>query len=159
MSKNYIGKVLSYEMQRGGLTQSALADHALLPQSTISQIIGGEVRIAPASLHALTHCWPSAEVNGRVLIAHLRDEIKRAGHDPVNAVDIRWPDGQRATTMAERSMEVLRRHIEDPDVAAFIHSLAALLIRAEKREKPTQHNAPKQPGIAADPHGEEYRAR
>ena len=156
MSKNYIGKVLSYEMQRGGLTQSALADHALLPQSTISQIIGGEVRIAPASLHALTHCWPSAEVNGRVLIAHLRDEIKRAGHNPVNAVDIRWPAGKRATTISERSMEVLRRHIEDPDVAAFTHSLAALLRRSEKRVKIAQEE---HPGIAADPHGQDYRTK
>ncbi len=157
MRKTYIGKVLTYEMQRAGLTQSALADHALVPQSTISQIMGNDVRIAPASLTALTHCWSTPEANGRVLIAHLRDEIHRAGHDPENALDIRWPDGQRATTMAERSMDVIRRHIADTDVAALIHSIAALLIRAEKRGKSTQPNVPEQPSHAADPHGEEYK--
>lgn len=164
MKKTYIGRVLGYEMQRAGLTQSALADHAAVPQSTISQIIGTDVRIAPLSLNALTHCWPTPEANGRVLIAHLRDEIHRAGHDPENALDIRWPSGHRATTMAERSMEVIRRHIADPEIAAFIHSIAVLLRRAEKYEKRaskeiTPHPISEQPGLAAESHGPDYLAK
>jgi len=138
MKKTYIGRVLVYEMQRCGLTQSALADRASIPQPTISQIIATDVRIAPASLNALTHCWPTPEANGRVLIAHLRDEINRSGHDPENSLDIRWPNGDRAKTTSARSLEVVRRHLSDPDVAALIHSLATLLNIAPIMPRPAK---------------------
>ena len=134
MKKTYIGRVLTYEMQRTSWTQSALAERSEIPQSTISQIISTDVRIAPASLQALTHCWDNSDANGRVLIAHLRDEIHRAGHDAENAVEMRWPNGGRATTMAQRSLAVIQRHLADPDVAALVHDLATLLNRADKSE-------------------------
>lgn len=161
MKKTYIGRVLVYEMQRNAWTQSALAERASIPQPTISQIIATDVRIAPASLLALTHCWESAEANGRVLIAHLRDEIHRAGHDPENSVEIRWPNGDRATTMAARSLAVIQRHLADPDVAALVHDIATLLKRADKKAKAAPETNPEpleQPSLAADPHGPDYTA-
>ena len=100
-SKTYIGRALSYEMHRAEITQSALAQRAGLPQPTISQLISSAVRIAPASLIALSNCW-GAETNIRVLIAHLRDEIARAGHDPENTVDILPKKGNAAPTRAEK---------------------------------------------------------
>lgn len=158
MKKTYIGRVLSYEMQRMGMTQSALSDRASVPQPTISQIIATDVRIAPTSLAALTHCWPTPEANGRVLIAHLRDEINRAGHDAENAVEIRWPNGDKATTMAARSLAVIQSHLADPDVAALIHDLAKVLRRADKFKGAQDQNPTplEQPGLAAEPHAPDY---
>lgn len=151
MKKTYIGRVLVYEMQRCGLTQSALADRATIPQPTISQIIATDVRIAPTSLNALTHCWPTPEANGRVLIAHLRDEINRSGHDPDNSIEIRWPNGGRATTIAARSLAVIQSQLADPDVAALVHALATVLRRKERASARAA-----QPGLAADPQGPDY---
>ena len=130
-SKTYIGRALSYEMHRAEITQSGLALRAKLPQPTISQLISSAVRIAPASLRALANCW-GAGTNIRVLIAHLRDEIARAGHDPENTVDILPKNGNAASTRAEKNMAVLQRHISDRDVAALIADIARLLKRAEK---------------------------
>ena len=130
-SKTYIGRALSYEMHRAEITQSALAQRAGLPQPTISQLISSAVRVAPASLIALSNCWDK-DTNIRVLIAHLRDEVARAGYDPENSVDILPKDGKDASTRAEQNMTVLQRHISDRDVAALIADIARLLKRAEK---------------------------
>ena len=164
MKRTYVGRVISIELEKAGIKQSELAKKCDMSQPSISAIISSDVRLAPTTMQVLTHCWPTPEANGRVLIAHLRDEIHRAGHDPENALDIRWPSGHRATTMAERSMEVIRRHIADPEVAAFIHSIAVLLRRAEKYEKSastgtTPPPISEQPSLAAEPHGTDYHTK
>lgn len=154
MKKTYVGRALAYEIQRFKWTQTALAERSAIPQPTISQIIATDVRIAPPSLAALTHCWPTPDANGRVLIAHLRDEIYRAGHDPENAVDMRWPNGgSRATTMAARSLAVIQRQLADPDVAALIHAIAAVLRRKQRADAARAE----QPALAAEPRGPEYK--
>lgn len=135
MKKTYVGRVISLELEKTGIKQSELAKTCDMSQPSISAIISSDVRLAPATMQVLTHCWPTPEANGRVLIAHLRDEIHRAGHDPENAIEIRWPSGDRATTMASRSLAVIQRHLADPDVAALVHDLATLLRRADRKEK------------------------
>ena len=126
-NRTYISRAISCEMQATRRTQHSLAQAAELSQPTIAQILASPVRISPGSLAALTHCWPTEEANGRVLIAHLRDEICRAGHDPETALNIRLPDGQPAHTQAERDLADIRARLSDPDVSALIHDLAALL--------------------------------
>lgn len=159
MKRTYVGRVVLLELEKAGIKQADLAKKCNMSQPSISAIISSDVRLAPATMQVMTHCWPTAEANGRVLIAHLRDEINRAGHDPENSIDIRWPNGDKATTMAARSLDVIRRHLSDSDVAALIHSLAAVLKRAEKKEKEAAETNPTprhQPGLAADPHGPAY---
>jgi hypothetical protein len=162
MNRTYVGRVISIELEKAGIKQSELAKKCDMSQPSISAIISSDVRLAPTTMQVLMHCWPTPEANGRVLIAHLRDEIHRAGHDPENALDIRWPNGDRATTAAARSLDVIRRHLADPDVAALVHDIATLLKRAEKKEKGGLEKRlphPEQPGIAADPHGPDYRTK
>jgi len=113
--------------------------------------------LSPDTLRALTHCWADESANVRVLVAHLRDEINRAGHDAENALDIRAPDGQPVQTAAGRDLDVIRAHLADSDVAALIHDLAQVIARAERaaaRPRPTADLA----GLAADPPANAYGA-
>ena len=159
MNRSYIGRAIGYEIQSAGVTQTAIAKTMKIPQPTLNQIMCGVVRISPASLATVTHCWPTPPANGRVLIAHLRDEIRRAGHDPETALDIRWPDGRAATTRADRDMEVLRSHMADHDVAALIHELATVLRRADRALRETAAADPDRGDLAADAPGAPYTTK
>lgn len=135
MKRTYIGRAIATEMELSDTRQAQIAEACNLSQASISAIISSPVRVAPESLRAITHCWPTPEANVRVLIAHLRDEIHRAGHDPENALDIKMRNGRPEKTAAARDLDVLRDHISDADVAALIHDLAVLIKRADKHDR------------------------
>jgi len=157
--RSYVGRAISMEMEKSHVRQADLAQLCDLSQPSVWAIICQNIRLQPATLQALTHCWPTPSANGRVLIAHLRDEIRRGGHDPETALDIRWPDGRAATTRAERDMEVLRSHIADHDVAALIHELATVLRRADRALRETAAADPDRGDLAADAPGEPYTTK
>jgi hypothetical protein len=147
------------EMEKAHIRQADLAQLCELSQPSVWAIICQDIRLQPGTLNAVTHCWPTPPANGRVLIAHLRDEIRRAGHDPETALDIRWPDGRAATTLAERDMEVLRSHMADHDVAALIHELATVLRRADRALRETSAASEPLAELDADTPGEPYTTK
>lgn len=71
----------------------------------------------------------------RVLIAHLRDEIGRAGWDQTGTVDIAPHGKQPLHTQGERDIDILRTHLSDADVAEFIARFANILRRADTAKK------------------------
>jgi hypothetical protein len=70
-----------------------------------------------------------------VLIAHLRDEIGRAGWDQTGTVDIAPHGKQPLQTQGERDIDILRTHLSDADVAEFIARFANILRRADTAKK------------------------
>ena len=61
------------------LTQTQFAAKAGTTQSTINSIISTDLRITPETLRKITHAIGNNH-NASILIAHLEDEITRAGH-------------------------------------------------------------------------------
>jgi len=116
-----------------------MAAHCGIPQPTLNQIISSPIshRINEASLEAVTHHWPTPDACIRVLIAHLCDEISRAGWDPKSTIDMA-PSGKpkiRTMTTDDEHLEILRAHLSDADVAEFIARFANILRRADTAKK------------------------
>ena len=148
--RTYVGRVTKIEMGRSKFNQKELAVKCDISQAALCGILREDIRLAPATLAAITNCWPDETTNKRVLIAHLRDEIRRAKHDPEGAVIMNLPDGTRPETMASRDLDLLRSHMSDPDVATIVQHVAEILRRADK----AKHIPPAArvwPGHAADP--------
>jgi transcriptional regulator with XRE-family HTH domain len=156
MKGTYISRALALEMERAGITQNEIATRAHITQPSAWRILHGRCRLAPETLRLITHCMIDHNANGRLLIAHLRDELQRAGWDPETSVQFAWPDGSAAQSLRHDDIETLRRHIADPDVAAVIRGLALLLERADI-SRITSEKHSREPSLAADPHGPEYK--
>lgn len=84
----YFGRAIKFFLVKHDLTQKELADLTEQRQSTISDFIARPKRPDEKTLFQLCNKWPAPETNVRMLIEHLRDEIARAGHDPINAVQM-----------------------------------------------------------------------
>jgi transcriptional regulator with XRE-family HTH domain len=135
MKRTYIGRSIAIELRESNLTQMEFAHRSGLSQPTLQQIISTAVRISPQSLTAVTHNWPHVSTSARVLIAHLRDEIFRAGWDPENTLEIQPKNGPNVRTQAEKNLEILRAHISDENLAELIARLANLIKRADEAKK------------------------
>jgi hypothetical protein len=132
-----------------------MATRCGIPQPTLNQIISSPIthRINESSLDAVTHNWPTSAACIRVLIAHLCDEISRAGWDPKNTIEMAPIGGKKITPMTtdDEHLEVLRAHLSDADVAEFIARFANILRRADEAKKYPETST-KEWGNAADPH-------
>lgn len=77
---SHFGRAVYAARQDAGMTLCALADAARLSQTGINRIENYARRPDVDTLRALCGCWPDPITAARVLIAHLRDEVQRAGH-------------------------------------------------------------------------------
>ena len=89
--RNLYFRALALEMERAGITQNEIATRAHITQPSAWRILHGRCRLAPETLRLITHCMIDHNANGRLLIAHLRDELQRAGWDPETSVQFAWP--------------------------------------------------------------------
>lgn len=143
MKSPHIGKVLLFSIRRNQKSQLWLSEKSGVSQPSISQIISGQVRLTPEALKGLTHCWEDEQTNIRVLIAHLRDEIARSGHQE-HAV--KFFAGRDFTESEEDSaIKIIQRHIHsDPDLAGLIQNIASMLKKVTEKEKPSIYEFKKQ---------------
>jgi transcriptional regulator with XRE-family HTH domain len=129
MNRSNFGRAIYYHLTAKDLNQVDLAKLTGLSQASISRVISRERRPDVPSLRALCNCWPDRESNLRVLIEHLRDEVRRAGHDGETDVEFR-PRGRPASAV-QADIAVVASHAEhDAVVAELVHDLATLLRRA-----------------------------
>jgi transcriptional regulator with XRE-family HTH domain len=90
-NQTHLSNAIAAELIRAGWTQAELAEKTSLTQSSICRAMSSKTdRPRPAILSALIRCWPGPGAPLRVLIAHLRDEINRAGM-PQACLDIATP--------------------------------------------------------------------
>ena len=132
----HIGKVLLFSIRQNKRNQLWLSDKSGVSQPSISQIISGQVRLTPEALKGLTHCWEDEQTNIRVLMAHLRDEIARSGH---NEHSIKFFAGKNISeTKEDSAIKIIESHIHsDPDLAGLIQNIASMLAKIEHKAKPT----------------------
>jgi len=76
-----------------------------------------------ASLRAVTHAW-DARTNARIMIAHLEDEIIRAGHAPT-AYRIHPADRDAPADIAAACADLDRIAAADPETAAHVAALVS----------------------------------
>jgi lipopolysaccharide biosynthesis regulator YciM len=143
MKSPHIGKVLLFSIRKNQKSQIWLSEKSGVSQPSISQIISGQVRLTPEALNGLTHCWDDSQTNIRVLIAHLRDEIARSGHDE-HAVKF-FAGKEFSETEEDTALKIIQRHIHrDPDLAGLIQNIASMLHKLSDTPKPSIFEVKKQ---------------
>ena len=143
MKSPHIGKVLLFSIRKNQKSQIWLSEKSGVSQPSISQIISGQVRLTPEALKGLTHCWEDAQTNIRVLIAHLRDEIARSGHDE-HAVKF-FAGKEFTETEEDSALKIIQRHIHrDADLAGLIQNIAAMLHKLSDTPKQSIYEFKKQ---------------
>jgi hypothetical protein len=67
------------EMEIEGITLSALSARITRTQGAMSQLLNGGKRASPETMKPLSRGWHTPGAGVRVMIAHLQDELHRAG--------------------------------------------------------------------------------
>ena len=113
-------------------------------QATISRVASGE-RPAVDTLHAMCTKWPDQRATLGLLVAHLRDEIDRAGRDQTEIT-------VEADGFEEADIQLLARVAkDDPDLKAILHHFAQM-IRGHKKPNVHKFEVPvSEPMVAEDP--------
>jgi len=145
------GFQVAWELHKSKMQQGEFAALAGLSQAAISLIISNERKRAdPATLRAVCQAWPSYDARVRCVVKHLQDELSRAGFDPDATIDLipkkLKNSGERRRVLAELSA----RAILDDDIYALMLDLLKLVSKIPAAQ-------PEQPGLAADPHGPDYK--
>ena len=106
--KTNLSHAITLELDAAKWTQTELAKRTGLTQSSICRAMTSETdRPRPAILEALIRCWTDPGASQRVLIAHLRDEIDRAGM-PEACLDIA-PVGDQIPGDISRALRTIAR--------------------------------------------------
>lgn len=79
MKHTRLAAAICQELEVEGITLSALSGRIGRTQGAMSLLIGRGSRAASETLAALSKCWKSPASGVRIIIAHLHDEIERAG--------------------------------------------------------------------------------
>lgn len=115
--------------------------------STISRLRGG-LRPSEDVLEKLCNGWPQAATGMNLLVAHLRDEIDRAGHETHNFT--LKHTGQKRAAETERILETLRVGMEhDAELYTLLADLRRLIESKHNRdllraaEDPETYTTPK----------------
>ncbi len=110
MATTYLSKQLLGLMARERITQVQFAALSGLSQSTFSQILGRGDRPRAATLRVICTSLPNPRDGLDILIAHLRDEVDRAGRlqsevaiavDGMALPDAEVTDGGREASRSE----------------------------------------------------------
>jgi transcriptional regulator with XRE-family HTH domain len=118
--RTQFGRAIYAERAQLGMTQDQLAQRAGLSAPGINRAENKRRRVEIDTLRALCTCWPVPASNIKVLIAHLHDEIARAGHcgDEYEIEHRNTPANYRSAT--HELQEIARAR---PDIAAHLYGL------------------------------------
>jgi len=121
MSLTHLGKAVQFIAGTRNTTATQIAANAGLSQVVISRACAG-TRLEAKSLYALCTSQPDPRDNIDLLIAHLRDEIERAGHSTAEI---------EVTADTSNIKDDLRLLVEeakyDPQLRGMLHQLASFL--------------------------------
>lgn len=130
---NHVGSALQYLATARKTTYARLAENTGVSPSTLSGTLRGS-RLEPQNLRALCTRLPVPADGLDILIAHLRDEIDRAGR---LQTEIRI---DADTHDHEEDIRLLARECQrDRELAAILHDLATL-VRRHRRDDARQHS-------------------
>jgi hypothetical protein len=87
-----LAAVVYREIENEKITLSALSDRIGRSQGAMSQLLGRGLRAAPDTMSVISRKWKTPGAGARVMIAHLQDELFRAGW-PVHDYRIEHNDG------------------------------------------------------------------
>lgn len=134
MASSHLAHALLALFDRRGFTGTAVAKDCGLSQVTVSRACTGE-RLAVESLKALCTRQKHPRDGLELLLAHLRDEVDRAGRSQLE-VEIQAGEHDPADDIL--LLEEQAR--EDPELSAILHDLAQM-VRAMRRKLATQRDA------------------
>ena len=118
----YLGRTLSALLNMAGKTQAELADAIGVRRPTVTALINDGTRPHPNNLGAICSWWSDPNHGTECLIAHLRDEISRAGMKQT-MVSI-----QPTVTIPANTIEALKdAYARDATLRALLDDLAALV--------------------------------
>lgn len=150
MKSSRVAVTICQELERNGMKYVDLAKAAGITHGALSQLVSKGFRLAPNTLRQLSHCWPVLLSNHRVLVAHLLDEIGRAGHASSDW-KIEHREHKHGSAFAD-NMEFVRRAAQHiPAIVDLIGNLAEIA-RAELPEDMLEKNENIKKFIAAEDH-------
>lgn len=121
MNTSHLGRAVAFICRERDTTQTEIATNAGLSQVVLSRACNG-TRPEVKTLRALCTSQPDHRDNIDLLVAHLRDEIERAGHSTheieINADSSRLDDDLRL---------LLEEAKHDPQLAAVLRQLATFV--------------------------------
>lgn len=136
MSTTNLGRAVAYICSVKGTTQTQIAHNAGLSQVILSRACSG-TRPEVKTLRALCTCQPDPRDNLELLVAHLRDEIERAGHG-THEIEISADVAQ----LDDDLRVLLEEARTDEQLAAMLRQLAAFIrthpVRSENEVSYTQ---------------------
>jgi hypothetical protein len=158
MNSTFLAAAVYREIEREGITLTALSERTGRSQSAMSQLLARGLRASPETMGAISRHWTQPGAGARIMIAHLQDELQRAQW-PVSEYSIEHRDGTGHAVLSEidRNLADLRAAVE------YVPALASLLadiLTVARTELPagilpyTNHKRLK----AADP-GHEYKTK
>jgi len=127
-NQTHLAHTLLALRDRHSTTLSAIAASSGLDQGALSKLIGHGRRPDVATLRALCAAQPDARDGLALLLAHLRDEVDRAGR---SQTEVRISGETTEPASDIRLLEEQARH--DEELRAILHDLAQL-VRAVRRK-------------------------
>lgn len=121
MSLSHLGRAVQFICSAKKTTAMEIANNAGLHSTLLSRTCNGS-RLEARSLRALCTSQPDPRDNTDLLIAHLRDEIERAGHS-THEIDIR-ADTSRLDDELQLLLEEAKH---DAQLAGILRQLAAFV--------------------------------
>lgn len=120
------------EVEKEGITLSALAARIGRSQGAMSQLFARGLRASPDTMRVLSRGWAAPGAGARVLIAHLQDEIDRSGWSVSDyRVKYRPATGAGASSQLDKDLEDLRAACEFVPALACLVSDVLMVARAE----------------------------
>lgn len=147
MSANNLAKELAEIIASQGLSQRGLALKAGLSSAGVSYLMSGTRPDADTLAVVIIHATDCPELRQRLVLAHLRDEVERAGHRPADYSLM--PASQVAEVARVQSVAALHpglvrllfTALEVPELLATLLDLATLSARYESKAEPERHVA------------------
>ena len=124
-----LGNALMSILYSEGLKQTDMAEKCQLSQPTINKIMSKPFRVDESTLKKITNAL-SPDLNACLLIAHLEDEIDRAGHK-VADYDIKRNPKKYAKKIENAMQYIGSRINHDSALAELIVDLVVMLQKAE----------------------------
>lgn len=126
-----LGTSLMSILYSQGMKQTDMAEKCQLSQPTINKIMSKPFRVDESTLRKITNAL-SPDLNACLLIAHLEDEIDRAGHKIADYDIKRNP--KKFAKKVEHAMHYIGSHINhDPTLAELIIDLVVMLEKSEPK--------------------------
>lgn len=128
MKSTFLAAAVYREIEREGITLTALSERTGRSQSAMSQLLARGLRASPETIGAISRSWKQPGAGACIMIAHLQDELQRAAW-PVSEYHIehRDQDGKAVLSEIDRNLADLRAAVEYvPELAALLADVLAV---------------------------------